>query len=65
MYTVPLEQKAAELEWLNTIKVFPACSTVYRGNKIEAAFGVIVNPETALTIKLRHKLDIQEQYRQR
>ena len=38
MYTVPLEQKAAELEWLNTIKVFPACSEVYRGNKIEAAF---------------------------
>jgi hypothetical protein len=67
IYTVPIASKAEELAWLREQKIFPSCQDCYDWDKMEAKvrFGMIVNSEAALTVKLRHKLDIQENYRQR
>lgn len=66
-YHLRPEQKNEEIDWLRMQKVFPAVRDFWdfeTGNPI-VQFGVIVNPEMALLIKLRHKLDLQKDYRQR
>jgi hypothetical protein len=67
IYTIKLEDKDTELEWLKDQKIFPACSDAYDWttgtNCIK--IGVIVAPAAALVIKLRHKLDLQTDYKQR
>jgi hypothetical protein len=67
IYTVDADKKAGELEWLREQKIFPAVEEDWdwRTSKKIAHFGVIVSPEAALTLKLRHKLDLQDDYRQR
>lgn len=64
IYTISIEEKQAELEWLKDQSIFPACETCYiwPQNKICVRFGMIVSPDAALAIKLRHKLDLQEVY---
>lgn len=64
IYHVPMREKFAELEWLHEQKVFPAVqdSWDYILNCPIAEFACIVPPEMALTLKLRHKLDIQDNY---
>lgn len=67
IYTVPVSHKAAELEWLREQKIFPSCQDWWDWDKNEQVikFGMIVNPDAALAVKLRHKLDVQQDYRQR
>lgn len=67
IYTVDVEKRSEELEWLRDIKVFPAMEDAWdwKANKPVIKVGVIVSPEAALTIKLRHKLEMQVDYKQR
>ena len=61
-YSVSLEQKDAELKWLRDQKIFPGYEEWWdwRRSVYVMKFGVIVSPEQALAIKLRHNLDTQE-----
>ena len=65
-YVLPAE-KETELQWLHDQKVYPACQDMFDWVKgvPMVGFGVIVGPETALAIKLRHKLQAQAEYKQR
>lgn len=67
IYHTELSNKEKELEWLRQQKIYPACDDYYDWikNKTYARFGVIVSSSQALLIKLRHKLDTQETYKQR
>lgn len=67
VYHISVEQKDDEIEWLRDQKIFPAIQEAYNWDtgKIYIRVGVIVGAEAALTIKLRHKLDLQLDYRQR
>lgn len=67
VYHTTMEQEASELEWLREQKIFPAHQEGFdwKTGKAIIQFGVIVSPEQALAIKLRHKLDTQADYRQR
>ena len=67
IYHVNPEEKQAELEWLREQKIFPGCEDYYDWIKQKqlVRFGVIVSTEQALSVKLRHKLDMQENYRQK
>ena len=67
IYTVALNEKQSEIEWLNNQKIYPGCTDYYDWStgKHLIKFGVIVSPEAALSIKLRHKLDKQELFKQK
>lgn len=67
VYHVEVDMQATELEWLRSQKIFPAYEQQYDWNlnKSVIKIGVIVSSEQALAVKLRHKLDKQEDYRQR
>lgn len=67
IYTVSQEEKGSELEWLRNQKIFPSCQEVFDWKKgiTVVRFGVIVNPEAALSIKLRRRLEMQADYKQR
>lgn len=67
IYHVKIEEKQAELEWLRGQKIFPACQEQWDwvAEKTVAKFGLIVSPEQAMVVKLRHKLDVQKDYKQR
>lgn len=64
IYHTEPEDKEKELIWLREQKIFPAVEEYYDWikGKSFARFGVIVSPEQALTIKLRHNLDKQDDY---
>lgn len=64
-YRIPTDKKAEELDWLRSQKIFPGCEDYcdWVTQKMVVRVGVIVNPEQATAIKLRHKLDSQETYR--
>jgi len=67
VYYIEPAEKDAEVEWLREQKIFPAIADHWdfaRGSAL-VKIGVIVNPEAALAIKLRHKLQLQADYRQR
>lgn len=67
VYLVDPTEAEAEKRWLNNMQVFPACSDYvdWSKNKIYTRFGVIVPPDAALTIKLRHSILLQQEYRRR
>lgn len=67
VYHVSVEDKDQEVEWLRDQKIFPAVETAYNWvtGKPYIKIGVIVGSEAALSIKLRHKLDLQTDWRQR
>lgn len=67
VYYVSPGEKTAELEWLRDQKVYPAVADHWDWKTGEQMFkfGAIVTPEAALAIKLRHKLEIQTDYKQR
>lgn len=67
IYHTPIEERDNELQWLHEQKIYPAVEDSYdwKTGKEVTRFGVIVNKEQALTVKLRHKLDSQRDYRQR
>lgn len=60
-YHVNKNDRSAELEWLLEQKIYPSV----RDWDNVSEFGMIVSPEAAVAIKLRHKLDTQTEYRQR
>jgi hypothetical protein len=67
VYTVSPTEAAAEKAWLNEMKVYPSYGDYYDwiASKQLVRFCVIVPPDTALTIKLRHPLQLQQNYFQR
>jgi hypothetical protein len=67
VYTVELKDIVAEKEWLRELKVYPSTQDYYDyGTGLHyVRFGMIVSPDTALTIKLRHPLQLQQDYFQR
>jgi hypothetical protein len=66
-YSIEPGQKKEELAWLKSIYVFPATENSYDWLKQKSyiRLGMIVAPDTALLIKLRHPLKFQENYKQR
>lgn len=67
MYRVDKEQQATELEWLREQKIFPGYEEHYDWivKKTVIRFGVIVSPEQAMLVKLRHNIDFQKDYKQK
>jgi len=70
IYHIKPEDKDAELEWLKEQKIFPSTEVAYRfddkGELVKQLMvGAIVSPAAALTIKLRHNLDMQKDYKQK
>ena len=65
IYTVDTEKKESELEWLRDQKIYPSIEEYfnYQQNKMFVRFGMIISPEAALSIKLRHPLDYQTEYK--
>jgi hypothetical protein len=67
LYHIKPEDKETELEWLRDQKIFPAVQDYFdwATQKMMIRIGLIVSPEQATTIKLRHTLDKQIAYKQR
>lgn len=67
VYTVMPEAKLDEIEWLRDQMIFPAIQEYFDWDKQKTMvrFGIIVGSEAALSVKLRHRLDLQAEYRQR
>jgi hypothetical protein len=67
VYTVDPKDAPAEKAWLNEMKVYPSYQDYFDwiGNKQYVRFCVIVPPDTALAVKLRHPLQLQKDYFQR
>lgn len=70
IYHVEPDQKDNELAWLKEMKIFPAVNATWvfgedNSFKPVVMFGMIVTPDSAVSIKLRHpKIDQQYKYRQ-
>jgi hypothetical protein len=67
-YHLPRNQREVELEWLREQKIFPAHRDSWTWSPVAqetVEFACIVSPDQALTLKLRHKLDRQEDYFQK
>ncbi len=67
MYNVSLDNKESEIQWLKEQKIYPCVQDTWdwRKGMTVVFFGVIVSPEAALSIKLRHPLEFQKEYTQR
>jgi hypothetical protein len=67
VYSVEPDRAEDEKEWLRLQKVTASFEVDYDWvkNKPVAKFAMIVNPDAALAIKLRHNLDMQFKYRPR
>ena len=66
-YSVKIEDTDSEVKWLREQKIFPSHEEHYDwlNHKKFTKIGVIVSEEQALAIKLRHKVDLQQEYKQR
>lgn len=71
IYTVALDKKEIEVAWLKMQGVVPATKDDIhwpydqKEPKYITRIGVIVDCDAALSIKLRHNLDLQTNYKQR
>ncbi len=67
VYTIRPEERTDEIEWLREQKIFPAIeeSWDWKTMKPLLKVGVIVSSAAALSIKLRHKLELQVDYHPR
>jgi hypothetical protein len=67
IYTVDFAAAKDEQEWLNQIKVYPSTRQTMdlHDHTIKTMFCCIVAPETANIIKLRHPVQLQQNYKQR
>lgn len=67
IYNVTPEQKDDEIRWLKEQKIYPASKEIWDWDKgaFMISLGMIVSPETAVFIKLRHKIDTQGEYRRK
>jgi hypothetical protein len=61
IYSVKEENKQSEKDWLKTLGVFPSVHV----DTIGTRFGVIVNPEVAVLLSLRHTIELKHKYFQR
>lgn len=71
-YTVPVAKKENEIRWLKAQGIYPACfddiewpKDFKEEIKHVTKFGIIVNNDAALAIKLRHSQVSQMEYRQK
>ncbi len=66
IYHLPRTKREAELEWLHEQKIFPAVQDGWDWSVTPVQevvnFACIVSPDQALTLKLRHNLDRQDDY---
>lgn len=67
IYLIDPADATAEKTWLKEMQVFPGTEDYvdWTTSKQYVRFCVIVSPDAALAIKLRHPLQIQAEYRQR
>lgn len=67
VYYISPEEKNRELEWLREQMIFPTMVDSYDwiNQKWFVKVGVIVGKEAALSIKLKHKLELQTDYKQK
>lgn len=67
IYAVQEAQADNEKLWLKAMQVYPSWKKVYDWNtqKAMVRFGVIVSPEVATSIRLRHGNVFQQHYTQR
>jgi hypothetical protein len=67
IYIVKPEDAPAEKAWLKEMRVFPGTEVYHDwiAGKVYTRFCVIVPPDTALSVKLRHPLQFQKEYHQR
>lgn len=67
LYRVAASEKEKELAWLHNQKIFPAVQEVWDWTQITPLklyrFGVIVGSEAALSIRLRHNIESQSEYK--
>lgn len=66
VYAVKPQLAEAEKEWLKEQKIYPAVQDSWdsAGNPT-VRFAMILPPDTAMLVKLRHKIDLQKNYFQR
>lgn len=64
IYSIKQSDKDKETAWLRNQGVFPSFAEYGKLNG-DVLVGVIVSPESALAIKLRHKLENQALWKQR
>lgn len=59
VYSIQFDKTMAELAWLKSMFVFASTATVYDPITFvrRTRIGIIVSPEVAIIIKLRHKVD--------
>lgn len=68
IYMVEPEKELAEREWLKGLRIYPSSQKYYdpaHDYKLMTRFAVIVSPDAAVTIKLRHPLQFQGEYKRR
>ena len=68
IYKVEAKDKDFELGWLKDQRIYPAVQDWYdwlKDGKHYVQFGMIVNEQQALAVKLRHPLQFQADYKQR
>lgn len=64
VYSIEPDSREQEIAWLKEQKIFPSVTNMWDWSKSKPMLrvGVIVSNEAALAIKLRHRLDIQQDY---
>jgi hypothetical protein len=67
LYHVNPIERESELEWLRAQKIFPSHQEYFdwATQKLKIRIGLIVSPQQATLIKLRHSLDEQVTYKQK
>jgi len=68
IYMVEPEKELAERAWLKELKIYPSTQKYYdptHDYKLMTRFAAIVSPDAAVTIKLRHPLQFQGEYKPR
>lgn len=64
MYTIEPDRLADETAWLKELKVYPSVEPYFDWiqNIHYVRFGMIVSPEAAVSIKMRHPVQFQSNY---
>lgn len=67
IYFVSKEEKNSEIEWLREQMIFPSVEDHFdfMEGVVKVKIGIIVGSEAALTVKLRRRLNLQIDYKQR
>ena len=68
IYNVEEKDKDFEIQWLNSQHIYPAIIDWWNwleDGKKYTKFGIIVNEEQALAVKLRHPLQFQTDYKRK